>query len=40
MISHMIRVAAYQGVCHLTDDMREGMQALMEKRPPCFKDEY
>jgi len=34
------REAAYQGMCHLTDDMREGVQAMMEKRPPRFKDEY
>jgi enoyl-CoA hydratase len=34
------REAAYQGMCHLTDDMREGVQAMMEKRPPHFKDEY
>ena len=28
------------GGCHLTDDMREVVQAMMEKRPPRFKDEY
>lgn len=34
------REAAYQGMCHLTDDMREGVEAMIEKRPPRFKDEY
>jgi enoyl-CoA hydratase/carnithine racemase len=34
------REAAYQAMCHLTEDMREGVQAMMEKRPPRFKDEY
>ena len=34
------REAAYQGMCHLTEDMREGVQAMMEKRTPHFKDEY
>lgn len=38
--STLYREAAYQGMCHLTDDMREGVQSLIEKRPPEFKDEY
>ena len=38
--STLHREAAYQGMCHLTEDMREGVQAMMEKRAPHFKDEY
>lgn len=38
--STLHREAAYQGICHLTDDMREGIQARIEKRSPDFKDEY
>ncbi len=38
--STLNREAAYQGMCHLTEDMREGVKAMMEKRTPHFKDEY
>ncbi|MFP6850490.1 MAG: crotonase/enoyl-CoA hydratase family protein [Pseudomonas sp.] len=29
--------AAAQGLCHLTDDHREGVNAILEKRKPTFK---
>ena len=34
------REAAYQSLCFMSDDMREGIKAIKEKRPPEFKDEY
>ena len=34
------REAAYQSLCFMSEDMREGVNAIKEKREPKFKDEY
>ncbi|MBU2547934.1 MAG: enoyl-CoA hydratase/isomerase family protein [Proteobacteria bacterium] len=34
------REAAYQGICFMTDDIKEGITSLIEKRRPHFTDEY
>jgi len=34
------REAAYQAICYLTGDIKEGIESTRDKRTPNFKDEY
>jgi enoyl-CoA hydratase/carnithine racemase len=33
----MLQAAAYQSLCHFTDDHMEALNAMFEKRTPCFQ---
>ena len=33
----MFQASAYQALCHVTDDHREALNAMFEKRKPSFQ---